>query len=302
MGLSPRVRGNHLPPTRLSIIERSIPACTGKPGKRAGTRSASEVYPRVYGETTSRSSPWLRPKGLSPRVRGNRGSRTHPAARLRSIPACTGKPTCVRRSEWQRPVYPRVYGETCAAQVRYAAGEGLSPRVRGNRWRGGLLCSAKRSIPACTGKPGTGGTVQIACEVYPRVYGETNDYLSTTLTTTGLSPRVRGNLLDSDSSRRNSGSIPACTGKPMSPRSFTSKMGVYPRVYGETHLMKGLTRFAAGLSPRVRGNQRGDLVDVVVFRSIPACTGKPNSTRLASGALTVYPRVYGETPLLTLAS
>ena len=50
----------------------------------------------------------------------------------RSIPACTGEPRIVREAEDAARVYPRVYGGTSVLAVAEEAGQGLSPRVRGN--------------------------------------------------------------------------------------------------------------------------------------------------------------------------
>ena len=71
---------------------------------------------------------------------------------------------------------------------------GLSPRVRGNRAAGGRVVFAPRSIPACTGEPAGSGGFDDAVAVYPRVYGGTSSVLMGDRGTSGLSPRVRGNL------------------------------------------------------------------------------------------------------------
>ena len=72
--------------------ERSIPACAGEPLSRLRIRGRYEVYPRVCGGTQPQGGPKRRPKGLSPRVRGNPGRPQSPMALARSIPACAGEP------------------------------------------------------------------------------------------------------------------------------------------------------------------------------------------------------------------
>ena len=52
----------------------------------------------------------------------------------------------------------------------------------------------------------------------------------------GLSPRVRGNLLQKSTLLMGKGSIPACAGEPLAPDSCTSKPAVYPRVCGGTRI------------------------------------------------------------------
>ena len=111
----------------------------------------------------------------------------------------------------------------------------------------------------------------------------------------GLSPRVRGNHPQYQSCARSRRSIPACTGKPPVATLPPSRARVYPRVYGETADLDLAMAAEFGLSPRVRGNQPPLRRGFRVFRSIPACTGKPRLRRFPRGQAGVYPRVYGET-------
>ena len=91
------------------------------------------------------------------------------------------------------------------------------------------------------------------------------------------------------------GSIPACTGKPL-PYLLPPEEGeVYPRMYGETIASCDADRWRRGLSPHVRGNQRIALPYCIMYRSIPACTGKPPRNVSAATPSEVYPRMYGET-------
>ena len=172
---------------------------------------------------------------------------------------------------------------------------GLSPRVRGNP--GGFTCwpPSLRSIPACTGKPcawTVGGRTR---EVYPRVYGETVARVIMPDSKSGLSPRVRGNLLLLSGYCLLVRSIPACTGKPACRRDNDRRDRVYPRVYGETFAVTERSSSSIGLSPRVRGNRRWSVCRGPRHRSIPACTGKPRLAAARRPWPTVYPRVYGET-------
>ena len=72
----------------------------------------------------------------------------------------------------------------------------------------------------------------------------------------GLSPRVRGKLLDILLERRIPRSIPACAGEADKREPGNPALQVYPRVCGGS----GGALFAAtgkrGLSPRVRGKRR----------------------------------------------
>ena len=70
---------------------------------------------------------------------------------------------------------------------------GLSPRVRGNQVGHGQPLHFPRSIPACTGEPGSQAIAGAVPRVYPRVYGGTMPRRWVFLSVNGLSPRVRGN-------------------------------------------------------------------------------------------------------------
>ena len=172
---------------------------------------------------------------------------------------------------------------------------GLSPRVRGNRlatWNAG---TARRSIPACAGEPIRVVRLAIAVRVYPRVCGGTAPRTPSTCATTGLSPRVRGNLRKYEPTDRHSGSIPACAGEPKRQAPTREPDRVYPRVCGGTgRPIIGLIPDGT-LSPRVRGNRWRFHRYQGSKRSIPACAGEPPSTTSAAISTAVYPRVCGGT-------
>ena len=111
-GLSPRVRGNRGAPTARGGWRRSIPACAGEPRLQRGRPGVQRVYPRVCGGTNC-GMRWGRCRmGLSPRVRGNRGSLAEKICSAGSIPACAGEPCPFCPPELPTRVYPRVCGGT----------------------------------------------------------------------------------------------------------------------------------------------------------------------------------------------
>ena len=152
-GLSPRVRGNRDNMVYLIIVQGSIPACAGEPSPARTMAASSTVYPRVCGGTTSPTPSTVLAIGLSPRVRGTHSrieNRTFPG---RSIPACAGEPPSLQASCSASKVYPRVCGGTIPASRRPDYGQGLSPRVRGNRRIPQRRSLGGGSIPACAGEP-----------------------------------------------------------------------------------------------------------------------------------------------------
>ena len=279
IGLSPRVRGNLSVVTVFITSFGSIPACTGEPSFGPAKPIPTRVYPRVYGGTFARDTRPRPGQGLSPRVRGNHFSAGISLIVRRSIPACTGEPFLHRGHRVSVTVYPRVYGGTGGVvRQRFGIG-GLSPRVRGNLLTVLPRGLFERSIPACTGEPSIPVASLVVNEVYPRVYGGTDLRGYLTNLRYGLSPRVRGNHPDEGTDLVEEGSIPACTGEPAMILSKSVSLTVYPRVYGGTPSRRQLNRRLYGLSPRVRGNRAPILALPLPTRSIPACTGEPDSRK-----------------------
>ena len=91
--------------------------------------------------------------------------------------------------------------------------------------------------------------------VYPRVCGGTSKGCHSNHTGCGLSPRVRGNLVDIALAESCIRSIPACAGEPLALRRNHGLRRVYPRVCGGTESGGLHILDLTGLSPRVRGNQ-----------------------------------------------
>ena len=131
-GLSPHVRGNRVSSACRSPYMRSIPACTGKPLASWYVSASSRVYPRMYGETYEEDLAIAVDAGLSPHVRGNRRGWLCRGYLVRSIPACTGKPSAPPAGAGCAGVYPRMYGETPNQRNGHFDETGLSPHVRGN--------------------------------------------------------------------------------------------------------------------------------------------------------------------------
>ena len=187
-----------------------------------------------------------------------------------------------------------MYGESLHLGRKEIKSQGLSPRVRGILPNESPALISLRSIPACTGNPGSRTAAARWSGVYPRVYGESRQQPSFAAAISGLSPRVRGILPLDRPLPMCYGSIPACTGNPPPTSAPRPIAGVYPRVYGESKLVWGADNAAQGLSPRVRGIQTGPQNSTSFVRSIPACTGNPSRLFRIVLYRRVYPRVYGE--------
>ena len=233
-GLSPRVRGNLDGRSARRYDPGSIPACAGEPSMSVIVIPLKAVYPRVCGGTAAGRFDGIGLRGLSPRVRGNRSSASVRADAQRSIPACAGEPGMLKRRRNGLPVYPRVCGGTRKVTIWSAVIEGLSPRVRGNRWSKHPAYNRARSIPACAGEPSPCRPDTEHPAVYPRVCGGTGTSQRTVDRAVGLSPRVRGNHHAGLGTRHRCGSIPACAGEPRAYHAGLGTRQVYPRVCGGT--------------------------------------------------------------------
>ena len=154
--------------------------------------------------------------------------------KMGSIPACAGEPVPRPGALFPTAVYPRVCGGTRLADFRHPLSgvyprvcggtqsrlrwgmmfEGLSPRVRGNRFISAFNFGGDGSIPACAGEPPRRRPMENRPGVYPRVCGGTAAEATAAAQARGLSPRVRGNHLRKGFRQVGLGSIPACAGEP----------------------------------------------------------------------------------------
>ena len=234
LGLSPRVRGNRCSYWCPQRACRSIPAGAGEPPAGSASPSSSEVYPRGCGGTASPPGAGGRPRGLSPRVRGNRRDRPVHLGAERSIPAGAGEPGPTVKSHQQHVVYPRGCGGTEARYYVPIGETGLSPRVRGNLSRREHLAGRGGSIPAGAGEPTIAKALEPIERVYPRGCGGTPPMLSCGRSVVGLSPRVRGNRTFRRPFKLGQGSIPAGAGEPPPDAPRMCATWVYPRGCGGT--------------------------------------------------------------------
>ena len=295
MGLSPRVRGNHMDRPLAADCLRSIPACAGEPGWSQEGPEPLRVYPRVCGGTRPTPPPSKLAQGLSPRVRGNPLLAALACADGGSIPACAGEPSRSVTTATILGVYPRVCGGTRAEPKVGPRESGLSPRVRGNPPTSPPPGRPARSIPACAGEPVYRVCPVLSTTVYPRVCGGTAPCTRDTGGGPGLSPRVRGNPAGTDDAFHAGGSIPACAGEPGNAGAGPFWKAVYPRVCGGTLMLLTKIRRGRGLSPRVRGNPGRVRLRQPSVGSIPACAGEPAPRTPRSSWIRVYPRVCGGT-------
>ena len=233
-GLSPRVRGNQLDVAPAGTEGGSIPARAGEPRTSARGNGKVRVYPRACGGTVIVGQKKIRRMGLSPRVRGNLPVEGRVVGAVGSIPARAGEPLSDNPMRRDMAVYPRACGGTSSKMTRLAEMDGLSPRVRGNRWQAHQERTSIGSIPARAGEPGQRAPSPPPDRVYPRACGGTPRKDAWVSAVKGLSPRVRGNRHRHGQQHIVAGSIPARAGEPRSLPIVSIISTVYPRACGGT--------------------------------------------------------------------
>ena len=179
----------------------------------------------------------------------------------------------------------------------YGRRRGLSPRMRGNRW---ATCQSLRgfgSIPAHAGEPRYRCRWTCPYRVYPRACGGTVSAPDVDTPMRGLSPRMRGNQVQSSGEGASLGSIPAHAGEPRRTAPGCTESRVYPRACGGTWRGEERQDLRVGLSPRMRGNLPGRPRAARTSGSIPAHAGEPLSEQRSYAQARVYPRACGGTEL-----
>ena len=209
-GLSPRRRGNRRGGSHRIGRAGSIPAQAGEPHGGTCQSEHRRVYPRAGGGTGFGRLIELRHAGLSPRRRGNRTCPSSVTADPGSIPAQAGEPYTYRRLTTLPRVYPRAGGGTTTGTARYYSRQGLSPRRRGNPRVAVRVLRKPGSIPAQAGEP----VRVLRTRSIPAIGGGTISESSSPLRSPGLSPRRRGNPVETYPLQYRLGSIPAQAGEP----------------------------------------------------------------------------------------
>ena len=192
-------------------------------------------------------------------------------------------------------VYPRACGGTSLRYMAVGLSSGLSPRLRGNRFRMAAPANARGSIPALAGEPPAASRICGRWGVYPRACGGTIAPTVSLSLKNGLSPRLRGNLNSGWPPHRDHRSIPALAGEPSASRRGDWYPRVYPRACGGTSTQLASGFSPCGLSPRLRGNPGYLGRRRTSTRSIPALAGEPDYQGQGSHWSPVYPRACGGT-------
>ena len=88
--------------------------------------------------------------------------------------------------------------------------------------------------------------------------------------------------------------IPACAGNAITDNSSNVPQPVHPRMRGERCRLLAYRNLNTGSSPHARGTRLHTNRRILIFRFIPACAGNAAFSFLATGLVSVHPRMRGE--------
>ena len=182
-------------------------------GSRPGTCSAS-VHPHVHGELLCGAGVVICAIGSSPRAWGTPEFREPENLRGRFIPTCMGNsnrtrrergwldgynPTCMGNSPVStfRPggdirFIPTCMGELATRPALFIDVDGSSPRAWGTPCRSASFAGACGFIPTCMGNSSTATLSSLRGAVHPHVHGELLRSPTSSLHSSGSSPRAWG--------------------------------------------------------------------------------------------------------------
>ena len=211
-GSSPRMRGTPACSRRTLSTTGIIPAYAGNTHDPFGLFAQHRDHPRVCGEHYFIITADGFQVGSSPRMRGTQKGISNVQCSTGIIPAYAGNTLASAREDGQLRDHPRVCGEHCDGSSTQIGLRGSSPRMRGTRQTGLLVCRSRGIIPAYAGNTPRRRNTSGSTRDHPRVCGEHCCPLPVNLTLPGSSPRMRGTLERRFSTGSNMGIIPAYAG------------------------------------------------------------------------------------------
>ena len=300
-GLSPRTRGKRRTEGCAPTKPGPVPADAGETQQGRTPTRPGGAYPRGRGGNPMPDQAPGGFEGLSPRTRGKLGRGRDRRAGRGRIPADAGETQHRSIRPRSGRAYPRGRGGNRDNYEGYCTIQGLSPRTRGKRRPAARWCRLIRPIPADAGETALPHEAEPLGWAYPRGRGGNDGTRGVTTVINGLSPRTRGKrrllpvrCADTGPIPADAGETPNATRKPRAPRA-------YPRGRGGNAPAPSLTLNPLGLSPRTRGKQIDQRVQLAQQGPIPADAGETTITTTTPRRRRAYPRGRGGN-LLLLAS
>ena len=177
------------------------------------SRSCSRDHPRMRGEKGLSHLILLVLLGSPPHARG-KGSCRRAYSRLPGItPACAGKSYFSALQGLLSRDHPRMRGEKYHVAAVHPVFQGSPPHARGKERTAIIRTSLSRITPACAGKSGHCGFLQVRTKDHPRMRGEKHTKAAIHYGRRGSPPHARGKGKQRFSISRGGGITPACAGK-----------------------------------------------------------------------------------------
>jgi len=231
------------------------------------------VHPRACGERAEELKGQLGDRGSSPRLRGTRKTHRRACPGLRFIPAPAGNALPIDSVADLLSVHPRACGERSAGRSTPGGYSGSSPRLRGTLMGNLVNTSPDRFIPAPAGNASPmPGAISVTA-VHPRACGERGWIQSSTASSAGSSPRLRGTPEGHDVSPFAERFIPAPAGNARAAPMRHHCRPVHPRACGERISFLQKRQSPHGSSPRLRGTPGTCPSILARSRFIPAPAG-----------------------------
>ena len=275
-------------------VYRIIPAHAGNSVSRRTTIPTSTDHPRACGELTEAAVRRWFVVGSSPRMRGTPWYTAPGGRRVRIIPAHAGNSSASSLMLRMPTDHPRACGELFFRLMAESAESGSSPRMRGTH--GGALFGKHilRIIPAHAGNSRTSPARTSMSADHPRACGELSSLDTSTLPSSGSSPRMRGTQPQEVRAGLWHRIIPAHAGNSLWSAYRASWTPDHPRACGELGgAYVALTAFG-GSSPRMRGTQLGLQRRARSVRIIPAHAGNSRPWMTQRPSTSDHPRACGE--------
>ncbi len=137
---------------------------------------------------------------------------------------------------------------------------------------------------------------------YPRAYGEETFTPPQTVTSSEISPCVRGRAWTAATSSPPTGNTPVRTGKRPCPPERSPRFRKYPRAYGEEDRLGQRRGARSEIPPCVRGRVHLGIRGPHPEGNTPVRTGKRAITCGRTCRRRKYPRAYGEEPTCSPSS
>ncbi len=171
--------------------------------------------------------------GSSPRAWGKAAHLDPEWQADRIIPTCVGKRRFFLDFFGSITDHPHVRGEKCIGHVVTPRDDGSSPRAWGKAESCAGTPACSRIIPTCVGKRSSQVSATSSFPDHPHVRGEKSVIASSTLPSSGSSPRAWGKGRQYIHALLSARIIPTCVGKSAARVSSTLASADHPHVRGE---------------------------------------------------------------------